>query len=82
MLFPTLGPSSLPVVMAQSDERHANRTASVLEWCDRHRAFYSATSRSNEKESVFNACYRAFDSLVSHILLVNILGINSAPLSK
>jgi len=27
MLFPTLGPSSLPVVVAQPDERHAN-----LEW--------------------------------------------------
>jgi len=28
--FPTLGPSSLPVVVAQPDERHANRTASML----------------------------------------------------
>jgi len=28
MLFLTLGPSSLPVLMTQSDERHANRTAS------------------------------------------------------
>jgi len=24
--------------MAAADERHANRTASVLEWYDRHRA--------------------------------------------
>jgi len=31
MLFPTLGPSSLPVVVAQPDERHANRAAYVLE---------------------------------------------------
>jgi len=31
MLFPILGPSSLPVVVAQPDERHANRTAFVLE---------------------------------------------------
>jgi len=38
MLFPTLGPSSLAVVVSQPDERHANRTASVLEWYDRHRA--------------------------------------------
>jgi len=30
-LFLTLEPSSLPVVVAQPDERHANRTASVLE---------------------------------------------------
>jgi len=47
-LFPVLGRSiSLPVAMAQPDERHANRTASgvgviwqwyVLEWYDRRRA--------------------------------------------
>jgi len=41
MLFPTFKPSNLPVVVAQSDERHANRTASVLEWYDRHRAYVS-----------------------------------------
>jgi len=41
MLFPTLGPSSLPVVVAQPDKRHANRTASVLEFYDRHRALYN-----------------------------------------
>jgi len=28
MLFPTLGPSSLPVVVAQPDERHAHSTTS------------------------------------------------------
>jgi len=32
ILFPTLGPSSLPIVVTQPDERHANRTASMLEW--------------------------------------------------
>jgi len=31
MLFPMLRLSSLPVMVVQSDERHANRTASVLE---------------------------------------------------
>jgi len=31
MLFLILGPSSLLVVVAQPDEKHANRTASVLE---------------------------------------------------
>jgi len=41
MLFPTLGPSSLPVVVAQPDEKHANRAASVLEWYDRHKALYN-----------------------------------------
>jgi len=38
MLFPTLGPSSLSVVVAQPNEKHANRSASMLEWYDRHRA--------------------------------------------
>jgi len=31
MLFPKLGPSSLPLVMAQPDERHANKMTFVLE---------------------------------------------------
>jgi len=39
MLFPILRPSSLPIVVAQPDERHANKIASVLEWYDRHRAY-------------------------------------------
>jgi len=30
------GSSSLPVVVAQPDERHAIRAASVLQWYDRH----------------------------------------------
>jgi len=64
MLFPTLGPSSLPVVVAQPDERHANKAASVLEWYDRHRQTkqllcwsgmtdteHSTTSSSNEEEA-------------------------------
>jgi len=29
MLFPILGPSSLPIVAAQPDERLASRTASI-----------------------------------------------------
>jgi len=39
MLFLFLGPSSLLVVVAQPDKRLANRTASVLEWYDRHRTY-------------------------------------------
>jgi len=50
MLFPTLEPSSLLVMVAQPDERHAIRAAFVLEWCDRH----SITSSSNEEE---DGCY-------------------------
>jgi len=38
MLFPFLGSSGTPVVVAQPYEKHANRTASVLEWYDRHKA--------------------------------------------
>jgi len=46
MLFPNLGPSSLPVVVSQPDERYANRTtASVLEW-------YHTTSSSNEAKKL------------------------------
>jgi len=47
MLFSNFGPSSLPVVVAQPDERHANRTASVLELYDKE---HSTTSGSNEEE--------------------------------
>jgi len=36
MLFLILELSSLPIVVAHPDERHGNRTDSVLEWCDRH----------------------------------------------
>jgi len=35
MLIPTMGLSSLPVVVTQPDERHANTTASVLAWYDK-----------------------------------------------
>jgi len=34
MLFLILGQSSPPIVVAQPDERHTNRTAYVLEWYD------------------------------------------------
>jgi len=44
MLFPILGQSSLPVVVAQPDERYANRTASVLMTDTEH-----TTSGSHEK---------------------------------
>jgi len=39
MLFPILGPSNLSDVVAQPDGRQENRTASVLEWYDRNRAY-------------------------------------------
>jgi len=54
MLFPILGPSSLSVVVAQPDERHANRTASVLEWYDRHRTY---TPGSNEEDHNYDQLY-------------------------
>jgi len=48
MLFSILGPNSLPVVVAQADEKHANKTASVLEWYDRPRAY-----RVSHKKFIF-----------------------------
>jgi len=45
MLFPTLGSSSLPVVVAQPDERHANRT---LCWSGITDTEHSTTSGLNE----------------------------------
>jgi len=42
MLFPILGPAvsfKKTVEVVQPDERHANRTAFVLEWYDRYRAY-------------------------------------------
>jgi len=43
--------SSLPVVVAQPDERHANRRVSVLEWYDRHRA-YNISFKRRRSEGV------------------------------
>jgi len=54
MLFPILEPSNLPIVVVQPDKRHANRTAFVLEWYERHRA-YSKTAGSNEEEEALLA---------------------------
>jgi len=51
MQFPTLGPSSVTVVVAQPNERHANRTASVLDGMTDTE--HSTTSDSNELVAVF-----------------------------
>jgi len=40
------------VVVAQPDERHANRTASVLEWYDRHRACNIWFTRKKRKPTI------------------------------
>jgi len=48
MLFPTSGPSSLPIVVTQPDKRHANRASSVLSGMTDTE--HSTTSSSNEKE--------------------------------
>jgi len=45
MLFLTLGPSSLPVVVAQPDESHANRAA--YKWTNTE---HCTISSSNEEE--------------------------------
>jgi len=51
MLFPILEPSSLLVVVAQPDERQANKIASALEWYDRTE--HRTTSCSNKEEQLF-----------------------------
>jgi len=60
----SLGPSSLPVVVAQPDERHANRAASVLSltkdmqteqllcWSGMTDTEHSTKFSSNEEESI------------------------------
>jgi len=60
MLFPTLVPSSLPVVVAQPDERHGNRTASVLEWHDRHRTSYNIWSKRRRLNAKGYVVWRGF----------------------
>jgi len=51
--FPPWGQAVyLPVVVVQPDERHASRTASVLEWYDWHRAYnnwFKGRRRSQQK---------------------------------
>jgi len=49
MLFPILGPSSLPVVVAQPDERHANRTVPCCCWSGMTDTEHTAFG-SNEEE--------------------------------
>jgi len=48
MLFPILGPNSLPIEVTQPDERHANKTTSVLKWYD----ISIIASGSNEEEGI------------------------------
>jgi len=50
MLFSILGSSSLPVVVAQPDERHANRTAYVLE---RGMTYTEHSTSSSNEEDLF-----------------------------
>jgi len=52
------------LVEAQPDERHANRTVSVLEWYDRHRA-YGATSDSNEEVLVQTKKFKIYTYFLS-----------------
>jgi len=69
MLFPILRPISLPVEVAQSGERHANRTASVYEWYDRHRP-YRTKSGSNEKEELSSVFDFRFSSCSMFLYLL------------
>jgi len=52
MLFPILEPSSLPIVMAQPDEKRCNiRTEQLLCWSGMTDTEHSVTSSSNEEAS-------------------------------
>jgi len=62
MLFPTLRSSSLPVVVAQPDERNANRTVSVLE-SGMTDTEHSTISGSNEEVVVVVYCTLGFPKL-------------------
>jgi len=57
-MFPNLGPSSLPVVVAQPDERHVNKTDSVLEWYDKHRAYYNNWLKRSSRNGLKLNCTR------------------------
>jgi len=71
MLFPALEPSILPVVMAQPDKRHANRTASVLKWYDRHKAYYNIWfKRSSGSKACFSWKYATVLSQSTFLLPV------------
>jgi len=53
MLFPTLEPCNLLVVVALPDERHANRTASVLvEWYDRTQSIVQHLFQTKKKKNL------------------------------
>jgi len=54
--------STRSVVVAQPDERHANRTASVLEWYDRHRAYNSWLKVRRRTQKTFTVV-KILDSL-------------------
>jgi len=61
MLFSVLRQSSRPV-LAQPDERHANRTASVLKWYDRNR---HTISRPNEEK--YTLIYLNFNNKINNL---------------
>jgi len=52
MLFSILEPSSLLVVVAHPGKRIVNRTASVLEWCDKYRAYNIWFKRRRSSKSL------------------------------
>jgi len=75
MLFPHLGAKqSIPFVVAQPNERNANRTATtVLEWYDKHRAYIIWFKR---RRRLLN-----FDEIVS-LLTITVMCIASPMLGS
>jgi len=62
-----LKPSSLPVVVDQPDERHANRTALVLEWYDKHKTYHIWFKRRRIKAFKNEALLRATNAAVAQV---------------
>jgi len=75
MLFPTLGPSSLPVVVAQPDVSYVLQTEQLLSWSgmtdiEQLRAYYNIwfkRSGSNAKENF---------SIMPFVSYINVIGRN------
>jgi len=63
MLFSTLGPSSLPVVVAQPDERHENKAASGMTASGMTDTEHSTISSSIEEKEQINITSILFTTL-------------------
>jgi len=75
MLFPVLGSSSLLVVVVQPDERHANRTASVLEWYDRHKSTQHLVQSKKDAAKNYDGV-KSWGVFTKRVLVKNTLAVS------